>query len=314
MKVFRCQVSKYQAPTYVQQEAESISQLGFQYLSPTTAIRETPDIVITNSNTDLTKFNFDLNKIKLLIHPNSGHDNIDDQTIKSLGGPAILGNPIRAKAVTNYTLSCFFKALHSPPFIRQWDATRKWSRKSAEEINILIIGYGHIGKLLHSSLQALYPNIYIYDPYENAPANQQLGNLADTDVILLVPSLTRSSYHMINQQFLQQLKPEVVIINGARGQLIEQNALINFLQQNPKAQAYIDVFEQEPADLSPWQHIPNAFLTSHIAGVFSKLDQVMLNFIIEVLTNFKQLPLEKFIQKYSPLYLQDKIIKIPPLK
>jgi D-3-phosphoglycerate dehydrogenase len=312
MNVFRCNISKYQSKDYASRERAVVEKLGFSYFcnsSDSQLLEQHPDILITNSNTELQHFNFDLSKIKLLIHPNSGHDNLAQELVQKLGGPVILGNPIRANAVVNYTLSCFYQAFHLPPFVQQWDSQRQWSRLI--DIEILIIGHGHIGKKLHQALCPLYPHIEIYDPYVDSSTLPKLENLSRFDAILLAPALTSTSYHLVDKCFLEQLKSSVVIINGARGKLIKQDDLINFLANNHQARAFIDVFEQEPADLSVWNTLPNVYLTSHVAGVFSTLDDHILQFIQTVLTDFKVMTPHDFLHHYRSLHLQSKLTQIP---
>lgn len=315
MQVYRCNISKYQSANYAQQEKELIEQLDLHYMEPEIGATAQPDIVITNSNTDVIKQDFDWSRVKLLIHPNSGYDNIHPDVIQQMQGPIILGNPIRANAVTTYTLSCLFQALVPRPINSTWDPKRQWNRKNIDQCHLLIIGYGHIGKQLYSSLSPLTPHIKIYDPYCTTPnSHEALDNLKHFDAIILAPSLTSTSFHMINKKFLQQLSEHVVIINGARGKLIEQNDLYEFLEQHPHSQAFIDVFEQEPANFKAWEKFQKAgqvHLTSHIAGVYQGLDQAILQFVETTIRDFINMEEEKFLTQYHSLVLQEKLKQVP---
>jgi len=72
---------------------------------------------------------------------------------------------------------------------------------------------------------------------------------------------------MVNKDFFQQLKPNAIIINLARGGIIQEEDLYTFLQENPHAAAYIDVWENEPQQtplLQKLQKLPNFLWTPHL--------------------------------------------------
>jgi D-3-phosphoglycerate dehydrogenase len=316
MYVYRCNISKYQAANYAQKERNIIEKLGLTYLPPELSPTIQPDIVITNSNTVLSAQSFDWSKIKLLIHPNSGYDNIKETIIKQIqDGPIILGNPLRANAVTTYCLQALFNAFTSPPTHLTWDHQREWNRINMDQLNILLIGHGHIGTLINQSLRPIVKQLDIYDPYRDAPSQiAELTNLSHYHAIILAPSLNHSSHHIVNQDFLHQVRSNAVIINAARGKLIHQQALIQFLKDNPHAKAYIDVFENEPADFSEWSDLissKQAHLTSHIAGVYKNLDQKILEFVETTISDFLTLNQIEFKEHYQSLILQEKMKTIP---
>ena len=105
--------------------------------------------------------------------------------------------------------------------------------------------------------------------------------IIDADAIIMACSLNDTSRHMINADIMPSLKKDVVIINGARGPLVEQSSLLAFLKTNELAYAYLDVFEKEPFDSADFENMANVGLTSHIAGVHECLDDGILNFVAE---------------------------------
>ncbi len=296
-KLYRTGLSSYLAEDFQEKEKKIIQSLGIQYLETI----EGADILITNTHSDLNNYKLDdLKKVKLIIHPNSGYDNFTVAQVKDLSAPIILGNEVRAKSVATYIISCFYHAFSNPPFSKTWDKNRAWKRKSLDNISLQIIGHGHIAKIIEKSLGHLVKDISFYDPYQDAfEFNEQ------ADCLILACSLNNETRHMIDQCFLNNLNHRCVIINAARGQLIVEPELIEWLNNNPKASAYLDVFETEPKDFSIFPN--NCYKTSHLAGVDNELDLRIINFEFKVCSDWINLTHEQFFDKWNNVYLKHRI-------
>ncbi len=302
---YRSSISPYQSDDFSIKEKSVIEKIsGVKYCQK---IPSDNIILVTNSLTEIEKLGIDFTKIKLHIHPNSGYDNLPFEYVKNANYPIIIGNPIRAQAVSNYILSSLFK--HFTAFAPQstWEPKRAWHHELIWDKKILIIGLGHIGKILFAVLSALSPSVSIYDPFQGynvlEPEKQ--------DVIILAQSLNPTSLNFINEKFLNRCKKNLLIINAARGKIINLDELIVFLKQNQMAQAFLDVFPQEPADFSRFAGIKNLCTTSHIAGVYDGLDDAILDFVFQVTSDFVQLQAKGDLLKFKELYqktsLQNKI-------
>ncbi|MCP4911525.1 MAG: hypothetical protein GY909_00290 [Oligoflexia bacterium] len=305
--ICRLNISPYQSNNFRTQESSLFESLGYRYQFETP---ENAQILISNTHTEFEKLGDDvLKNCKLIIHPNSGYDNISLEFVEKMNeaGVSILsGNSIRSNAVATYILSSFFEYFASVPAKETWQDGRSWPRVKMEELNILILGQGHIGTKVEQSLRPVVGEVHVYDPFKNMT---RLDNelLAKVDVIIPACGLNATSEKIINEKFLAELKDEVLIINGARGKLIDQTALIKFLKAKPQSFAYLDVFEKEPCDFAIFKGLKNVALTSHIAGVFATIDQTILDFEKEVITDFKELSSDEFQSKYHSLILQNKI-------
>lgn len=299
LKLFRADISPYQANNYGVRERALLEEHGFSWSDDLA----NADILITNTHTKLARFaSAQLENLKLVIHPNSGYDNFTPAQIEALPCPLILGNQIRAKSVSNYALACLFHALNMPPWKHSWDKARTWPRRSLEFMQIQIIGYGHIGKILESSLTSLAQRICIYDPFQK---RDEL-DLKSADVLIFASSLNNQNTGFLDQSRLEELKENCIVINPARGKIINSAVLIAWLKNNPKASAYLDVFEEEPTDLSVFPQ--NAYCTSHIAGVDDKLDERIMQFVLRVCQDFKQLESSDFTQKWQDAILSRRIV------
>ncbi|MBT3586657.1 MAG: hypothetical protein HN509_17235 [Halobacteriovoraceae bacterium] len=300
--IYRCNVSGYQAKDFKQQEKEYLNSIsGLSYSKEIT-----PEIncLITTSNTVIEELPKDLlSRLKLIIHPNSGYDNFAKHWVQQCQFPIILGNPIRAQAVAQYSLSCLFHSLQ-PPFRSNWDPSRNWSRQLLKEKKILLLGNGHIGKIIEQALTALQANLSIYDPLKG----KDLLDLEDVDIVINAAALTPDNRNMINKDFLTKLSKNFILINGARGKHIVVGDLIEVLNERPKARAYLDVFQNEPFDEKIFSHLENIFLSSHTAGVYQTLDDEILSFEKTVLTDYLNLSNSQFEVKYNGLNLKQKLI------
>lgn len=299
--VFRAGLSEYFPKNFSsieQQELESI--ISVEYIQ-----NNISEVILTNSSTIIEGLN--VQNTKLIIHPNSGYDNFSPEYVKNFNGTIIVGNPIRQKPVTEYILSAIFSKINSFPYQEEWSSNRIWDRQLISDQRILLIGYGHIGKLVFKTLSTLTSSIEISDPFLNLERKSQL---IDFDFIINCSSLNPTSVHLINKEFLKEVSSNVTIINAARGKHINFDHLIDFLKKYPQAKCFVDVFEQEPIQLEKFKYLPNIFTSSHIAGVDLNLTRRLIEFEKNILYDYIQFKQNKldFNKKYNNLILKNKII------
>jgi len=142
-----------------------------------------------------------------------------------------------------------------------------------------LIGYGRIGRALHRKWKGFLPQrVLVFDPYaqpavirENGAEPAALDTLfAQSDYLSLHAPLTPQTRHIINAVSLGNMKPTAIIVNTARGELIDEKALAAALAEGRLAAAGLDVFEQEPlASDHPFISLPNVVLSGHV-GWYSK--------------------------------------------
>ncbi len=244
--------------------------------------------------------------LALIIHSNSGHDSLDvvREEINKKSIPVILGNELRQKSVVQYYLQCLMDAWGEIPWKQEWDKRRQFERTLIWRKKILIYGNGHIGKLLASILTLLGAEVFSIDPlYPTLPKFE--GDLKNIDAVLLCCSLTDSSYHLVNQVFLEKFSENLVIINAARGKVICEEGLISILKRRPNWKIFLDVFEKEPADFQKWPKakengsVSQVKLSSHVAGVYRELPYESLKFEFDILSHFFSLSQTSFLEKYK---------------
>lgn len=292
VQVFRTSASSYQAPNFITKEQGILEKIrGVKYIKSLKEMSsEIPFVLITNSHSELSEVpETILEKTALVIHPNSGFDNLDQDLLRSYDIPVILGNPIRSHAVAEYILSCIFKEFSSVPNHSHWDNSRIWERKLLRDQSVLLLGHGHIGKILRQSLVHLTREIRCFDPYERSPGviNDWSDDLANNiDIVIVAASANKDNAEFVDNIIFNQISSEALIINAARGSLINEEHLKHFLKKNKTAKCYLDVFREEPFPPGQMSDLANLNKTSHIAGVFKKLNHDIISFEYLVLQDF----------------------------
>jgi D-3-phosphoglycerate dehydrogenase len=139
-----------------------------------------------------------------------------------------------------------------------------------------IIGFGNIGRAFATRVRGFGPKrVIAYDPYISQSAGDLFGVelvpleelLAEADFITVHTPLTEETRHLINADTLHKMKPSAILLNCARGPIVDQVALHAALRDGVIAFAGIDVTEREPIDMEdPLLSLPNVFVTPHLAG------------------------------------------------
>lgn len=142
-----------------------------------------------------------------------------------------------------------------------------------------LVGYGKIGQAFHRKWKGFLPaQVLVYDPFmEDGFIREQGGTPADmttllskSDYISLHSPLTSETRHIIDVKALALVKPTAILVNTARGELIDEKALAGALREGRLLSAGIDVFEKEPVSAdNPLLGMPNIILTGH-TGWYSK--------------------------------------------
>ena len=320
--IIRLNFSAYLDPHYPHLEQTRLGQLGNYLYWPQArpgqkaAALADELIVLTNSNTSAQLLaEIPPDQIKLLIHPNSGYDNFAPEYVAQAKFPIILGHQLRALAVSEFILAAIFTAYTPLPWRQAWDPQRCFpGRQLIGAQHFLLSGFGHIGQRVAQHLTRLGATVEAFDPFADAalraaaqtdphlrPASWDQIPWQQLTGIILAASLNPTSWHQINSAVVGKLGPQVILINAARGPLVDPDALKLFLQ-GEQHQAFIDTWENEPHPNFDWRH-PRLHASSHVAGVYPSLGQRMLDYMAQVITDEQQLAPDDFRQKYQAEWL-----------
>jgi phosphoglycerate dehydrogenase-like enzyme len=160
---------------------------------------------------------------------------------------------------------------------------RRWLDADAFHPTVLrgkrlgIVGYGAVGRELAVTARALGMEVWATkrtpvfrsgEPIDRLlPAGELSELLSTSDVVVLCASLNRTTRHLIGRDELVRMKPSSVLINVARGALVDEDALVRALEGGGIRGAMLDVTTEEPLPAeSPLWSTPNLLLTPHISG------------------------------------------------
>ena len=170
------------------------------------------------------------------------------------------------------------------------------------------IGMGRIAREAALRFKAFGTSGLYHDPFTRLSAEEENGLgvrrvefdelVARADVITLHVPSGKDTHHLIDEAALRRMKPQAVLVNTARGALIDEKALCRALQEGRIAGAGLDVFEEEPFRTdNPLAALPNVVLTPHIsAGTRDALKAKMRALFQNVQQFFEGLPMENEVK------------------
>ena len=233
-------------------------------------------------------------KLKMVQHQGVGHEKIDKEALKARGIPLALcpaGTTVGVAEHTILLILAVYKRLVLADRRLREGVWLQWGlRGTSFELagkTLGLLGFGRIAQAVARRAYAFDARILYHDPYLQEPPPEAAAwditavsfaqLLGDSDILSLhVPTTDQTRRCMSTPQF-EQMKRSAILINTARGAIVDEPALIKALESGTIAGAGLDVFEQEPmrAD-SPLLKMDNVVLTPHIAaGTVDALRQKM---------------------------------------
>ena len=164
------------------------------------------------------------------------------------------------------------------------------SRHGLRGRKVGIVGLGHIGEAVARRLEAFDMQIAWWAPRAKESsyprADSLLALARDADVLVVCARADADNHHAVGKAVIEAVGPRGLIVNVARGSLIDEDALIAALKAGTLGMAALDVFEHEPTPPERWADVPNTVLTPHSAG--STLDSIpaMVGMTIENLRRY----------------------------
>lgn len=212
-----------------------------------------------------------------------GLDNIDVEACRARSIPVYPATGANDLAVAEYVIAAALSLLRGAYGARDAVAAGGWPRQAlvGRELSgktMGLVGYGAIARETARRAVALGMRVVASDPYldPGAPDWGDTGQrgiddlLSEADVVSLHLPLTAGTRHMISAETLARMKPDAVLINAARGGIVDETALAEALHADRLGGAALDVFEVEPLTEERgmmFEGLTNLILTPHIAGV-----------------------------------------------
>ena len=222
-------------------------------------------------------------KLKAISRHGVGYDNIDLNSVKQRDIKILITANANAVTVSEHVMNALLniskrKDLYDKTVRDGKFAERSQLPKTLEiwKKNFLIVGFGRIGKSLIKRCLGFEMNVYVYDPYVESDTIESFGGkkvedlkeaVTMMDVISLHMPLTDKTKNLINYELLKTMKKNCILINAARGGVINELDLDRALNEDLIFGAAIDVFEKEPPDLNhPLLKNKKVLLSPHTAA------------------------------------------------
>ena len=246
-----------------------------------TLIREA-DIVFVMAAPMPKELLVEARRLRFIQKLGAGVDRIDLDFCRAHGIGVARLNAGNAVPVAEHTILLMLATYRQLPLIDRRTRAGTWSKEDArgthrslQHKKIGLVGFGAIGKEVAKRLRAFEVEVLYYDPMRAAAdVEQSLGVtyadldalLGEADIVSLHLPLMPQTADIIDAQRIAAMKPGAVLINCARGGLVDEAALAEALKAGRLYGAGIDAFSQEPPVGSPLLELDNTVVTSHLAG------------------------------------------------
>ena len=242
-------------------------------------------------------------QLKVVARHGVGYDRVDLEALTARRIPLAITTGANQYAVAEMTLTAILTCLKKVIPLHQALRRGEWhlrDRILGSELHgksILLIGFGRIARALVPALQALGAEVSAYDPLidKQVMLAMQVTAVADwrkalpqKDIVSLHTPLSTDTQAMIDDAALTSLSPHAILINTARGALIDEKALISALRAGRIAAVALDVFAQEPiASDHPLLQFSQVLALPHCAGLtteaFARMSTMAVQNILDVL-------------------------------
>lgn len=213
-------------------------------------------------------------RLRVISRYGAGYDKVDLEAATQRG--IVVTNTPGANriAVAELTIGLIFSLARRIPQVAANARQGIWTRAQGWELTgktLGLIGLGAIGREVAQRAQGLGMRVLAYDPYVSAPVNgvtlvELDALLREAHVVSLHCAATPETINLINAERLAQMRPGAYLVNTARGDLVDEDALYQALVSGQLAGAASDVFRREPPEGSPLLALDNFIATLHMGS------------------------------------------------
>ncbi|RNE48347.1 phosphoglycerate dehydrogenase [Corynebacterium alimapuense] len=218
-------------------------------------------------------------KLKIVGRAGVGLDNVDIDAATERGVMVVNAPTSNIHSACEHAIALLMATIRQIPAADATLREGEWKRSSFKGVELFgktvgIVGFGHIGQLFAQRLAAFETDIIAYDPYANPSRAAQLGvELVDldelvgrADIITIHLPKTKETAGMFNAELLAKSKKGQIIINAARGGLVDEQALADAINSGHIWGAGFDVYSTEPCTDSPLFKLPQVVVTPHLGA------------------------------------------------
>ncbi|GGG77044.1 phosphoglycerate dehydrogenase [Corynebacterium pelargi] len=238
------------------------------------------DALLVRSATTVDKEVLDAAKnLKIVGRAGVGLDNVDIAAATERGVMVANAPTSNIHSACEHAISLLLSTARQIPAADKTLRDAQWKRSSFSGVEIFgktigIVGFGHIGQLFAQRLAAFETTIIAYDPYANPARAAQLGVqlveleelMQRSDFVTIHLPKTKETAGMFDAELLAKAKQGQIIINAARGGLVNEQALADAIRAGKIRGAGFDVFETEPCTDSPLFELDEVVVTPHLGA------------------------------------------------
>lgn len=256
-----------------------------------------------------------LRHCKVIVRLGIGYDNIDTEAAREHSIPVCNVPDYCPQEVADHAMALALSLARAVPFLDRcvrenaWKPMLPYPMPAFETLRFGVLGYGRIGKAAIERARGFRFALRACDPYlpeSDFPADVRRCSLeellADSDILSIHVPLTRETRHLLNAERLALMKPSALLINTARGPVVDTLALAEALQQGRLAAAGLDVFEEEPLPLDhPLLACPTVLTTPHYAWYSRESREKLYRMAVEeALRGVREEPLRSCVNGVQP--------------
>ncbi|MCG7609267.1 MULTISPECIES: phosphoglycerate dehydrogenase [Mycobacterium] len=218
-------------------------------------------------------------KLKIVARAGVGLDNVDVDAATARGVLVVNAPTSNIHSAAEHAMALLLATARQIPAADATLREHTWKRSSFSGVEIFgktvgVVGLGRIGQLVAQRLAAFGAHIVAYDPYVSQARAAQLGIellpldelLGRADFISVHLPKTKETAGLLGKENLAKTKPGVIIVNAARGGLIDEQALADAITSGHVRAAGLDVFSTEPCTDSPLFELPQVVVTPHLGA------------------------------------------------
>jgi phosphoglycerate dehydrogenase-like enzyme len=212
-------------------------------------------------------------RLRVIARVGVGFDSIDVAAANARGVQIATTPGCNDHAVADHTVGLMLALLRRIPELERdlrdggWNRTGAHAPRQLAGCTVGLIGCGAIGRRVAERLGGFDVELLIHDPALGQASALLDELLARSHVVSLHCPLLPSTHHLINAETLRRMRPDAVLVNAARGQIVDQPALIDALHAGVIAGAALDVFDVEPPADSPLLTMDHVVLSPHVGGI-----------------------------------------------
>ncbi|MFV1858829.1 MAG: C-terminal binding protein [Anaerolineales bacterium] len=313
-------------------EAEQFRELGVKFSAHHLKFGTAQQLIAAAGQSDVLIVNMakitrevmdGLERCKLIIRHGAGYDNVDIQAAATRGIsvsyiPDYCVNEVAEQAIM-LIFACQRKLMMQKRILMdscdkgEWAFDPIYPVYSVRGKTLGIVGCGRIGSTVYKMTQGFGLQYLIYDPYLSERRKQSLGietipleiTLRKADIVTVHTPLNEETYHLLDEPQFRLMKPTAILINTARGGIVNLSALDKALKKGELAHAGIDVYEEkEPPDPdSPLLHNERATCTPHLSWLSEEAGWSIREKIVE--------DVRRFLKGEKPRFLVNPEVESP---